>query len=388
MSEVCSSTPPSGDSRCTGDNCVSVARFEICLWRYIDAQGNLTGALPDWAADTDQLRDLYRSMARVRTFDARAVALQRTGELGTYASSLGQEAVGAALGHVMAADDVLLSTYRETLALLMRGVRMHELLLYWGGDERGMDWSGRPHDFPLCVPIATQIPHAVGVAQAFRYRGQPRVAVCTIGDGGSSKGDFYEALNLAGSWRLPVVFVVINNQWAISVPRSHQSAAQTLAQKAIAAGVPGEQVDGNDIIALCERVGRAVEHARGGNGPWLIEALTYRLSDHTTADDASRYRSAAELEQAREHEPMLRLRRYLENLDAWSERDEDALNDECERLVEAEVAIYRETAALLPESMFDHLYETLPDALQGQRDAVVALQAESGEATSEDFRHD
>lgn len=354
------------------DNRSPVARFDICLWRYLDASGRLTGALPGWAADTETLRQLYRNMAQVRTFDARAVALQRTGQLGTYASSLGQEAIGAALGHVLSDEDVLLPTYRETLALLMRGVRMHELLLYWGGDERGMAWSGRPHDFPLCVPIGTQVPHAVGVAQAFKYRSQQRVAVCTIGDGGSSKGDFYEALNLAGVWQLPVVFVVVNNQWAISVPRDRQSGAQTLAQKGIAAGVPGEQVDGNDIMAMCERLHHAVENAREGKGPWLIEALTYRMSDHTTADDASRYRPADELEQARQKEPMLRLRRYLESLDAWSEEDEAALNEYCEQRVEAEVEAYLGSSAMPPESMFDCLYETLPAALRAQRDEVVA----------------
>ena len=376
MSTTGTSQPHAQDLRAEAvgdsDNRSPVARFDIYLWRYLDADGRLTGELPDWAADAEPLRHLYQSMAQVRAFDARAVALQRTGQLGTYASSLGQEAIGAALGHTLADDDVLLPTYRETLALLMRGVRMHELLLYWGGDERGMAWSGRPHDFPLCVPIGTQVPHAVGIAQAFKYRRQQRVAVCTIGDGGSSKGDFYEALNLAGVWQLPVVFVVVNNQWAISVPRDRQSGAQTLAQKAVAAGVPGEQVDGNDIIALCERLRHALEHARQGNGPRLIEALTYRMSDHTTADDASRYRPAEELEQARQNEPMLRLRRYLECLDAWSEQDETALKAEHEQRVEAEVEAYLGTGAMPPESMFDCLYETLPSALQTQRDEVLA----------------
>lgn len=365
------------------DNRTGVARFDIYFWRYLNADGVLVDALPEWAADTDQLRELYKNMAQVRTFDARAVALQRTGQLGTYASSLGQEAVGAALGHVLAPEDALFPTYRETLALLMRGVRMHELLLYWGGDERGMAWSGQPHDFPLCVPIATQVPHAVGVAHAFRYRGEPRVAVCTIGDGGSSKGDFYEGLNLAGAAQLPVVFVVVNNQWAISVPRHQQSGALTLAQKAIAAGVPGEQVDGNDIIGMCERLRHAVDNAREGRGPRLIEAVTYRMSDHTTADDASRYRPAEELQQAWKREPMLRLRRYLEGLNAWSDDDEVALREECERLVEAEVAIYAETPAMPPESMFECLYETMPPALQAQRDALVASTRRDGGPANE-----
>ena len=179
---------------------------------------------------------------------------------------------------------------REQGAQLLRGVTLTELFLYWGGDERGSDFGRPREDFPICVPVASHAPHAVGVALAFQLRNERRVAVCVSGDGGTSKGDFYEALNVAGAWRLPAVFVVTNNQWAISLPRSAQSAATTLAQKAIAAGFAGEQVDGNDVIAMRDAVHRALSHARDGAGPHLIEAITYRLSDHTTADNASRYR--------------------------------------------------------------------------------------------------
>lgn len=348
-----------------------VASFEIHLWRYLNADGIPVCSLPAFAAEDDKLLQLYRNMVLVRAFDARAVALQRTGQLGTYASSLGQEAVGAALGDALAADDVFLPTYRETLALLLRGVAMHELLLYWGGDERGMAWPENREDFPLCVPIGSQVPHAVGVAQAFRYRQQSRVVICPIGDGGSSKGDFYEALNLAGAWRLPVVFVVVNNQWAISVPREVQTGAETLAQKAIAAGIDTEQVDGNDVIALRERLGVAIERARAGEGPRLIEALTYRLCDHTTADDASRYRSNEELDAQWQREPLLRLRRYLESIDAWDEQQETRWREECEQRVAAEVDIYLATEPMPAEAMFDHLYETLPVALYPQREEVA-----------------
>lgn len=351
----------------THSNGTLVASFSVHYYQYLDPRGKTLAPLPEWARDFARLRRLYQIMMTVRTFDQRAINLQRTGHLGTYASCLGQEAVGTALGDAMAAEDVLLPTYRETPALLMRGVAMHELLLYWGGDERGMNYARDREDFPLCVPIASQAPHATGVAWTFKHRREPRVAVCVLGDGATSKGDFYEALNLAGAWRLPLLFLVVNNQWAISVPRQSQSHCHTLAQKAIAAGIPCEQVDGNDLLVLRHRLGIALDRCRTGEGPYLIEALTYRLGDHTTADDSSRYRSREELEQRRALEPMVRLRRYLEAAGEWSQAQEESAAKTCQDAVEAEVKIYLEMPPLPPGAMFDHLYETLPDQFNWQR---------------------
>ena len=208
-----------------------VAEFRIPYTRFLDPAGEPCGELPEWALDPERLLALYRTMVLNRAFDNKAIALQRTGRIGTYASTLGQEAISAALGAVMRPEDVFVPFYRDTGTLHARSVSLRELLLYWGGDERGMDYAGPREDFPINVPIATQLPHAVGVAYAFKLRKQPRVAVVTCGDGATSKGDFYEAINYAGVDRLPVVVVVVNNQWAISVPRSRQSAASTLAQK-------------------------------------------------------------------------------------------------------------------------------------------------------------
>ncbi len=277
---------------------------------------------------------MYRYMLLTRLFDRKGVALQRTGQLGTYPSSLGQEATTVGIGAAMAREDVFLCSYRETGTMLVRGVRMSEILLYWGGDERGSDYAGPDaprEDFPIFVPIASQAPQAVGVAYAFKLRREPRVAVCVLGDGGSSKGDFYEALNAAGVWQLPVVFVIVNNQWAISVPRAGQTRAETLAQKAIAGGIDGEQVDGNDLIAVHDVLERALAKARRGDGPHVIEALTYRMSDHTTADDASRYRPAEELEQQRALDPIARLHKYLVRAGMWSEAEEERLRDASRR---------------------------------------------------------
>ncbi len=197
---------------------------------FLDADGNAAAELPPGAGQADALRALYRAMVLTRTFDAKAIALQRTGRLGTFASSLGQEAVAVGVAAAMRAEDVLLPSFREQGAQLWRGVRPVELLLYWGGDERGSDFRDAREDFPICVPVGTHAPHAAGVALAFRLRGEARVAVCVLGDGATSKGDVYEAMNFAGVESLPVVFVVNNNQWAISVPRARQTAAATLAQ--------------------------------------------------------------------------------------------------------------------------------------------------------------
>ena len=271
----------------------------------------------------------------------------------------------------MQPGDVLAPSYREYGAMFVRGVTMSEILLYWGGDERGSDYQGPRKDFPLCVPIATQCLHAAGAGMAFQLRGEKNCAVSINGDGGTSEGAFYEAMNFAGARKIPVVFVVVNNKWAISVPIEMQTATETLAQKAVAAGIPGIQVDGNDIVAVRHWVGRALERARKGEGATLVEAVTYRLSDHTTADDASRYRKKEEVESAWELEPLLRIRQYLTDLGVWDEQKEQALLEETAAKVDAAVQIYLNTAKAPVESMFDHMYHELPEFLEEQRDHAI-----------------
>jgi 2-oxoisovalerate dehydrogenase E1 component alpha subunit len=349
-----------------------VADFAINYTRFVDPSGQPVGALPPEACDPSRLAELYRGMVLTRRFDAKAIALQRTGRLGTFASSLGQEAVSVGLAHAMRPEDVLLPSYRETGAQICRGVSLVELLLYWGGDERGSAFAGPRADFPVAVPIASQCLHATGVAYAFKLRREPRVAVCVCGDGATSNGAFYEAINTAGAWRVPAVFVICNNQWAISMPRSAQTATATLAQKAIAAGLPGEQVDGNDVIAVRELVGHAVERARSGEGACVVEALTYRMSDHTTADDATRYRDGESVSAEWAKDPIARLRTFLGAAGHWTKADEERLIDEVNRAIEAAVEQYLATPPPRPESMFDHLYAELPPALAAQRSAVAA----------------
>jgi pyruvate dehydrogenase E1 component alpha subunit len=354
------------------------AEFKIEYRQFLDALGRTVRPLPDFARNPAALVPLYKAMVLMRTYDAKAIALQRTGQLGTFASLLGNEAVEAGVGAAMEKDDVLLCTYRENGLQLMRGVRMRELFTYWGGDERGSDFSGPRRDFPICVTIASQCLHAVGVAYAMKLRRQQRAAVCMLGDGASSKGDFYEGINAAGTWRLPVVLFLTNNQWAISVPRSVQTAAQTLAQKALAAGFEGLQVDGNDVIAVHDAMRHALAKARSGGGPTLIEAMTYRLGDHTTADDASRYRPAEEVAEAWRREPVARLRNYLMEARVWSRTEEEALLRQCNEHVQAEAQAYLDTPAPPAEQMFDCLHASLPAAYVVERAAILADASEHG----------
>ena len=266
-----------------------VANFEIPFYQILNEQSRIIGELPDFAKDKNHLIRLYRTMVLNRTFDTKAIALQRTGKLGTYPSARGQEAVFVGIGDAMHKNDLFVPYYRDVAALIQRGVKLKEILLYWGGEEQGNCFECGGEDFPYSVPIGTQLLHAAGAATAIQIRKEKRAVLVTCGDGATSEGDFYEALNVAGVWKLSVVFVICNNQWAISVPRSSQTAAQTLAQKAISAGIPGEQVDGNDVIAIRERVSLALEKARTNYEPSVLEIVSYRHADHTTADDAKRY---------------------------------------------------------------------------------------------------
>lgn len=350
----------------------SVAQFTINYWQYLNAGAQVVEELPDFAHSSAELVAMYRAMCLTRLFDHKAIALQRTGQLGTYASPLGQEAIGVGIGYAMRSEDVLIPAYRDQAGQFVRGVRLSDILLYWGGDERGMDYAEARQDFPISVPVASQCCHAVGVAYAMRLRREPRVAVCSLGDGGTSKGDFYESLNAAGVWQLPLVFVINNNQWAISVPRSAQSASQTLAQKAIAAGLHGEQVDGNDVIAMRVRVQAAIERAQQGEAS-VIEAMSYRMGDHTTADDASRYRPQGELEKYAACDPITRLKTWLCEAGHWSDAQEEDLQQTLTQQVDAAVKEYLAYAPQQPASMFDYLYETLPAAYRAQRDELAEI---------------
>ncbi|MGF1687329.1 pyruvate dehydrogenase (acetyl-transferring) E1 component subunit alpha [Photobacterium japonica] len=343
------------------------------MHRFIDHLGHIVRPLPDWAT-LSMLTACYQDMVLTRTYDNKAVALQRTGKLGTYPSHLGSEAMGIAVGRALQPTDVFIPYYRDLPAMWARGIPLEKNLQYWGGDERGSDFTAHDspsRDLPFCVPIATQCTHAVGVAAALKIQGHHQAALVTCGDGATSKGDFLESLNCAGAWNIPLVFVINNNQWAISVPRRIQSGAEWLADKAKGAGIVGITVDGNDVVAMYDAVLRALDHARKGKGATLIEAISYRLGDHTTADDATRYRSDDELQEAWQYDPISRLKSYLVEQAAWSDADENRLLNRCKEAVEQAVDRYQALIPQPPESGFDYLYAT-PDAdLRRQRDTVI-----------------
>jgi 2-oxoisovalerate dehydrogenase E1 component subunit alpha len=356
----------------------TVASFEIGYQQYLDPDGRPVQDLPEFAKDQDTMSALYRAMSLTRVFDTKAIALQRTGQLGTYASSLGHEATHCGIDAAMIEADVFCPMYREYGAQMLRGVKMSEILLFWGGDERGNDFSGPAHDFPWCVPIGTQYLHAAGAATALKYNKIHGAAVSVIGDGGTSQGDYYEAMNVAGAWQLPAVFVVANNKWAISVPIEAQTACETLAQKGIAAGIISLQVDGNDIVAMRHCMGEALQRARDGGGPTLIEAMTYRLSDHTTADDASRYRPTEEVEENWAKEPLIRIRQYLMDQGWWDETREEAMLEELRVEVDDAVTEYKAAGKPPVTDMFDYMFAEMPESLAEQRQAAVEEDAAHG----------
>lgn len=347
-----------------------VARFEIPYFQILSEDGKVIDELPEFAKDTKRLLHLYKIMMLNRFFDTKAIALTRTGKLGTYPSVRGQEAIFAGIGDAMDKSDLYVPYYRDVGALIQRGVKLKEILMYWGGDERGNAFECDNQDFPYSVPIGTQMLHAAGVATAFQIRGEKRAVIATCGDGGTSQGDFYEAMNVAGVWKLPIVFIICNNGWAISVARSAQTASQTLAQKAIAAGFPGEQVDGNDVIAVRHRVAVALKKAREEGKPTLLEMLSYRHADHTTADDASRYEPKNIREEEWKKEPVARLYHYLVQLGVWSKEKDETLQQECAREIEEVVKDYLSTPSASPTAMMDYLYATLPEAYKEQREML------------------
>lgn len=346
----------------------TVYEAKIDFLQILDENGVLDKDLARGTLSDEEVVHLYDFMLTCRQLDEIAFKLQRSGRMGTYPQNKGQEA--AAIGTAHAAkigQDFLVPCYRENAALFMHGLPMEKVLLHWMGDERGNQIPDGVCQTPLCIPIGTQMLHAVGIAWAFKLRKEPRVALTYFGDGATSEGDFHEAMNFASVLQVPCVFICQNNHWAISVPREMQMNSETVAQKAIAYGMPTIQVDGNDLFAVYKAAKDAIERARGGGGPSFIEAVTYRLADHTTADDARRYRDPDELAAWTVRDPVIRLRKYLESKGLWNEEMQKE-SEEKARAITSEVVkraegIEKPTLA----DIFDFTYATLPPDLEVQR---------------------
>jgi len=342
-------------------------RFQVEYLSILDSEGNLDTALEPKLADSD-LRSLYRTMLLARRLDERMVRLQRQGRIGTFAPTKGQEAAQVGSVFSLRRTDWMVPSFRETAAMIWRGWPIEKLLRFFAGYLEGGQPAPDQRDLPITIPVATQLPHAVGLAYAAQYRGDDVVVMVYFGDGATSEGDFHEALNFAGVWHVPVVFVCQNNQWAISVPLKKQTHSRTIAQKALAYGLPGIQVDGNDVFAVYAAAREAVERARAGDGPTLIECVTYRLGVHTTADDPTKYRSEAEVAMWEQKDPLTRFRAYLEKRNLLEKRLEQQVDAE---IAEA-IRRFEATPAPDPVTMFDHVYAERPPDLQRQRDEMAA----------------
>jgi pyruvate dehydrogenase E1 component alpha subunit len=347
----------------------TIATFAVRRLSILDEQGVADEALLPPLPDAD-IVGMYESMVLARTFDHRAVDLQREGRLGTYPSLLGQEAAQVGSAAALTPADWVFPSFRETGVQITLGYPLMQLYQYWAGDERGLRAPDHLNMFPICVSVGTHIPHAVGAALAARYRRDPAVMVAYFGDGATSKGDFHEGFNLAGLFRLPLVFICQNNQWAISVPLKGQTAAASLAQKAIAYGFEGVQVDGNDILAVYRAMREALDRARSGGGPVFIECVTYRMADHTTADDAARYRSPEEVASWGARDPILRLERFMEKRGLWSEASGKEANQRAVAAVDEAVHAMEAFPPADPAEMFDHTCAALSPRQAAQREEL------------------
>ena len=318
------------------------------------------------ALTPEELKKIYGLMVLTRVADGKALKLQRQGRLGTYASSLGHEACQVGTAFSLRKEDWIFPYFRDLGLYITVGYPLALYYHYWMGNEAGLRTPEGLNIFPLAIPVASQILHAVGAGMAANCRKTPLAVVATFGDGATSEGDFHEGLNFAGVFRTPTVFVCYNNQWAISTPRKRQTAAETIAQKAFAYGFSGLAVDGNDVLAVVSAVGEAADRARQGQGPTLIEAVTYRMGHHTTSDDATKYREADEVKEWEAKDPLRRFQIYLKGKGLWDDAFEKDLQERTAEDVEKAVADAESRPAAAPEEVFAHTYAAMTPQLAEQ----------------------
>ncbi|MCG8407607.1 MAG: pyruvate dehydrogenase (acetyl-transferring) E1 component subunit alpha [Phycisphaerales bacterium] len=345
-------------------------RGKIKLENYVESlsilepNGNVDAKLDPKISDKDLLK-LFRAMLLGRRYDERMLRLQRQGRIGTYGPALGQEAASLGPAFAMRQDDWFVPSFREPSAMIYRGWPIEKLMLWWGGNEEGASPPEGLRDLPICVPVASQVQYGAGIAWGCKLRKEDHVCVTFVGDGGTSEGDFHEGLNCAATFGAPMVLIVQNNHWAISLPRDKQTVSQTLAQKAIAYGINGIQVDGNDILAMVVATREAIDKAREGEGPTLIEAVTYRLGVHTTADDPKKYRSEEEVEHWKPKDPLARFWKYMKKKGLLDEKSRDALEEEISAEISAAVARAEAFKPDLTEPFY-HCFEEMPNHLRAQ----------------------
>lgn len=327
---------------------------------------------PDWMPELsgDDVLDMYKTMVFGRIIDEKVLQFQRQGRILTYAPNIGQEAAQVGSAFAMQPNDWVASAFRELGVWLHRKAPLYNILLYWYGNEFGMNMPDSVRILPVSIPIASQLQHATGLAYAARYKGEKDVAIGYVGDGGTSQGDFHEALNFASVSQTPNVFIVQNNQFAISTRRAVQTNVKTIAQKALAYGMPGIQVDGNDVFAMYAVTKEAIERARRGEGPTLIEAYTYRLGAHTTADDPTVYREDEEVQEWAKKDPIDRLQKYLYANNLWNEEQDEAYRKEREAYVKSEFKKVENSAEIELDEVFDYMYAERTPNLQEEYDVI------------------
>ena len=345
-------------------------KTEIERISILDEHGNFDESLgKDLIPNADLVR-LYEAMSACRFLDEVAFKLQRSGRMGTYPQNMGQEAPSLGAAYVLTKNDWLVTCYRENCGLFWRGVPMESILMHWMGDERGNAIPRELHCTPIAIPIGTQMLHATGLAWASKYRSEPHIACTFFGDGATSEGDFHEACNFAANLEIPVIFFCQNNFWAISVPGKIQCSAPTLAQRGIAYGMPCIQIDGNDIFAVVYAVKKAAAYTRATSKPYFIEAVTYRLADHTTADDARRYRDQAEVDIWKQRDPLIRTRDLMKKRKLWNDSKESDLQERLGKEIAAAVARAEGIAAPDRTDFFNYMYSELPSDLIRQRETM------------------
>ena len=342
------------------------------MFQILKPDGTLHPDVKPPISDQETLQ-LYQKMVFIRLADQKALMLQRQGRMGTYAPIWGQEACQVGSAYILQGGDWVFPAFRELGATLMMGIPLKTIYLYWMGNEEGSRAPEGVNVAPVSIPVGTHPLHAVGVAWAAKIRGDKIVTISYFGDGATSKGDFHEAMNLAGVFKTPSIFFCQNNQFAISVPRKIQTASETIAQKAIAYGVDGIQVDGNDLFAVSTVTKEAVAKARSGGGSTLIEAVTYRFGPHTTADDPTKYRREDEIEPWKQLDPLVRLRLYLKGRGLWSDEVENRMTEEAQK--EIDQAVKEAEAVPVPEleEIFKYVYAEMTPQLKEQMEYLKEI---------------
>ncbi len=343
----------------------------------LDEDGKIVTPELEPELSEEQLRELMKRLVFTRVWDQRAISLNRQGRLGFYAPVSGQEASMVGSEFALEKEDFILPSYRDIPQMVWHGLPMYQAFLYSRGHQHGGQIPENVHVLMPQIIIGAQIVQTAGVALGLKKNNKKNVAVTYIGDGGTSQGDFYEGINFAGAYQVPAVFIIQNNRYAISVPVEKQTAAETLAQKSVAAGIPGVQVDGMDVLAVYRATREAAEHGRSGKGPVLIESLTYRYGPHTMAgDDPTRYRNDEELSEWEKKDPLVRFRKYLQNKNLWSEQDENDVIEQAKQAVADAIKKADETAKMTVTGLIDSMFETLPPHLEEQR-RIYAAKEES-----------